>query len=66
MLDPHIFTLHLTLPNHKLRAQVVTSALRHLATRLIAEAATNLSKAAGGRLTFEGPAWNANTVSMVR
>ena len=46
--------------------QVVEAALRHLATRLLAEGAETLTRAGGGKLVTEGPAFNNNTVAMVR
>ncbi len=46
--------------------QVVEAALKHLATRLVADCAQELIKAGGGKLVTEGLAWNAHTVSVVR
>ncbi len=45
---------------------MVESALKHVATRLLVEGAQELTKAGGGKLVMEGPAWNAHTVAMVR
>ncbi|GAX78870.1 hypothetical protein CEUSTIGMA_g6309.t1 [Chlamydomonas eustigma] len=46
--------------------KVVESALRHLATRLLANGFRELMVAGKGKLVTDGPAWNANTVMMVR
>jgi hypothetical protein len=39
--------------------------MRHLATRLLANAAQALAKANGGSLELNGPGWNSVTVYMV-
>mmetsp|Transcript_25494 Transcript_25494/g.55452 ORF Transcript_25494/g.55452 Transcript_25494/m.55452 type:complete len:695 (+) Transcript_25494:125-2209(+) len=47
-------------------AEVQASALRHWACRKAVEAAQTLAAASGGKLAFEGPAWNNSTVVMIR
>lgn len=66
---PHTFPLTLS-PSHSQAA-----ALRHVATRLAADAVGTLRAAVAsygggssktGGLAFEGPAWNNSTVAMIR
>ncbi len=42
------------------------AALRHAAARAVAQAAETMRRAGGGKLVFEGQAWNANTVDLIR
>ncbi|KAI8467455.1 MAG: acyl-CoA dehydrogenase/oxidase C-terminal [Monoraphidium minutum] len=44
---------------------VLLSALRHRASRLAVNAADTLRAAGGGRLVFEGPAWNGSTMALI-
>ncbi|KAK9824680.1 hypothetical protein WJX72_012328 [[Myrmecia] bisecta] len=49
-----------------LQAEPLLAAFRHRATRLCIVAVQALQAEGGGKLAFEGPAWNACTVDMIR
>ena len=47
-------------------ANRVLRLVRHRAARLCVEATEQLAAASGGAPAFEGPAWNGNTVDLIR
>lgn len=49
-----------------LREDTQLAALRHIASRLAANATELMVRAGGGKVAFEGPAWNGNTVDLIR